>query len=121
MTAATGRRDEGSATVLVVAVCLVALLLGAAVSGVGAAVVARHRAQVAADLGALAGADVTLGRAGGQACARAGAVVRAAGARLTDCWVAGTDVLVRTSAPAAAGWAGVIGPAVASARAGAAS
>ncbi|HEX8496408.1 MAG TPA: Rv3654c family TadE-like protein [Actinomycetales bacterium] len=110
--------DRGSATVLVLTVCLVAVLLSTAVASVGAAVVARHRAQVAADLGALAGADVTLGRVPGEPCARAGAVVRAGGAQLTRCSVVGTDVLIGTSVGTSAG-ASLLGPAVASARAGA--
>ncbi|WP_432484399.1 Rv3654c family TadE-like protein [Kineococcus esterisolvens] len=76
-----GRRgDDGSGSVLLLGVVALALALVVAVSGLGAAVTARHRAQAAADLAALAGADVVLGRAGGDACGRAARVLRAHGA-----------------------------------------
>lgn len=85
--------DRGLATVWAaagVAVLMAVLLLGLYL---GSAVVARHRAASAADLGALAGAaDAVLGPTA--ACDRAGRVVVAAGAELTGCALDGWDVLV---------------------------
>lgn len=79
-------RDDGSATVLVVALLAFAALLGGVGACVGQAVVARHRAEAAADLGALAGAQALLtGEA--PACARARDVVSANAARLRACTV----------------------------------
>ena len=60
---------------------------------VGGAVVARHRAQSAADLGALAAAQRALdGEVG--ACAAARGVVEAVGARLDRCVLQGGDAVV---------------------------
>lgn len=111
--------EAGSVTVLLLAVCLVGVLLATAGAGVGSAVVARHRAQAAADLGALAAADVLVGRAAGQPCAAAVLTARHNGARVTSCQVTGTDVLVRTSV-SPRGPIAALGHAVAVARAGAA-
>lgn len=119
--------DRGSATVLVLALVLVCGFLATAVTGLATAVLARHRAQAAADLGALAGADVLLARAGGDvllaraggaaACTRAAQVARANGAGLRGCLVRGLDVLVATSVRPA-GPVGRLGSARARARAG---
>ncbi|MCQ4364087.1 pilus assembly protein TadG-related protein [Mycobacterium gordonae] len=93
---------------------MVAALLFVAAAGVylGSVVVARHRAQAAADLGALAGA-AALPQGISAACARATAV--ASGMHVGDarCRVDGLDVIV--TAEVHATWAGV---ARASARAG---
>jgi secretion/DNA translocation related TadE-like protein len=92
------------------------LLVGLGVVQAGAAMVARHQAQVAADLGALAGArQWYLGAAA--ACARAGDLVRANHARLAGCAVAGPDLVV-TTAVDPTGPAGRVGSARATARAG---
>jgi secretion/DNA translocation related TadE-like protein len=87
-------RQRGSGTVLVLALAAVAALLAAAVGLLGAAVLARHRVEAAADLGALAAA----GAPGGADCGRAGAVVAAGGGTLVAC-TALTDgtVLVRVT------------------------
>lgn len=86
-------RDRGSVSIWVLAIGLVVLLCGVAIAGVGAATAARQRAQVAADLGALAGGtDVVVDPAG--ACTRAGAVVAANGARLLGCLTAAPDIVV---------------------------
>lgn len=75
------------------AVGLVFVVVGLFGAAVGAARVARQQARVAADFGALAGAGRTL--AGEQvACASADEVVRANGARLTDCRLDGPDAVV---------------------------
>jgi secretion/DNA translocation related TadE-like protein len=62
-------------------------------SYLGAAVVARHQAQAAADLAALAAA-AQLPAGPGSACAQAGAVARAMRARTSDCAVDELDVVV---------------------------
>ena len=74
----------------------------------GAAVLARHRAQSAADLGALAGAAAhAAGDVDG--CARARALVAAQDGRpsLDRCTVDGADVVVRVSVTVALGALGV--------------
>ncbi len=109
--------DQGSATILVLGICLIAMVLATAVAATGSAIVARHRAQAAADLGALAAADVLVGRAAGAPCAAAALVVRAQGATLTECELSGTDVLVRASVEPR-GPVAALGVAVAAARAG---
>jgi secretion/DNA translocation related TadE-like protein len=61
---------------------------------VGAARVARHRAQVAADLGALAAAARAID--GPEvACARAARIVTANRGRMTSCVLEGLEVIVR--------------------------
>jgi secretion/DNA translocation related TadE-like protein len=102
--------------VLVLAVGLVLLACGLAAAAAGAVSVARHQAQVAADLGALAGA----GRAGEgaePACARAARFVEANGARLVACELSGLDLSLQVEVPPPA-FAGITRPAVATARAG---
>ncbi|MGB3256617.1 MAG: Rv3654c family TadE-like protein [Ornithinimicrobium sp.] len=79
-------RDRGSGTVLGLAMIGVLLSVLLAVVALGSAVVARQQAQNAADLGAVAGAQ--LFKSGGDAhtvCARAGRWVEANGARLDEC------------------------------------
>ncbi|MET7420317.1 Rv3654c family TadE-like protein [Dactylosporangium sp. NPDC005555] len=86
-------RDRGSISLVMVivgVVCVAALVIGL---GLGGARVARHRAQNAADAGALAGAVWAVD--GSQAaCAIAGRVVSANDARLVSCAVDGLDVRV---------------------------
>ncbi|OBG79741.1 helicase [Mycobacterium sp. E3298] len=78
-----------------VAAWMVAVLLGVAGAGayLGAVVVARHRAQAAADLAALAAA-ARLPSGADAACARATAVARRMRADDTGCAVDGPDVVV---------------------------
>lgn len=72
---------------------LVLLAAGLAGAAVGSAHVAQHRAQAAADLGALAGAARAV--EGPQvACARAGTIVAANGARLARCELVGFHLTV---------------------------
>ena len=66
----------------------------------GAVVIARHRAQAAADLSALAAADAVAGGPD-QACAAAGALVTRMGAELAQCLVEGLDVIVTADVPVA--------------------
>ncbi|WP_432547028.1 Rv3654c family TadE-like protein [Kineococcus sp. SYSU DK004] len=123
-----GGPDRGSGTVLVLALGCVALTALLLVLALGGAVLARHRAASAADLAALAAADVLLGRAGGVPCERAGRVVAAHGAAAPGAAVpafvecapaADGSVLVRVAVPVT-GPLGALGPARAAARAGAA-
>jgi secretion/DNA translocation related TadE-like protein len=111
-----GAPDRGSATVLVLAVGLLTVLVALAFAAVGSAIVARHRAQTAADLGALAGAARALDGTDA-ACARAAEIVGRNRAVLTACELDGLDVIV-TAEATPAGLAAVFGTAHASARAG---
>ena len=69
------------------------LVLALAGVGLGGAVVARHRAQSAADLAALSAA-LRLPAGAGAACREAGAVAAAMNATLHDCRVERLDVAV---------------------------
>lgn len=113
------RDEQGAASVL--AVALVAVLVTAMTGGaqVGAVVLARHQAQSAADLSALAAAaHLPAGSAG--ACNRAQHLARAMDAFAVACSVDGLDIVVTVQVlPAVGGrWTG---PATAVARAGPAS
>lgn len=89
--------DRGSAGLLVVWVCGLLVAVTSGVLAVAGAVVARQRAESAADLAALAGASGSR-RAPTDAapdgadhgCATAGRVAAAAGARLMACVAAGS-------------------------------
>jgi secretion/DNA translocation related TadE-like protein len=74
---------------------LLAITLGAAC--LGSAVIARHRAQAAADLAAL-GAAARLADGTDAACAQASAVARAMRTAVTDCVVEDLDVVVAVEA-----------------------
>jgi len=88
--------DAGYATVVAAAaVGVLVLLLGLGLQ-VGAAVLARHRAETAADLAALAGAREAV-RGADVACARAAEVAVGNGARLAGCSVEGWTVIVVTA------------------------
>lgn len=89
------RRDRGAATIFVLAIGLVIVLMGVAGAAVGAARIGRHRAQAAADLGALAGAARAI-EGTGAACERAGRFVAVNGGRATSCEVSGLEIVVRT-------------------------
>jgi secretion/DNA translocation related TadE-like protein len=106
--------QRGAATVL--AAVLVAALIAVTLGGVwvGAAVLARHRAQAAADLAALAAAT-RLPAGAEAACRSADGVVRAMRATLRGCTVAQLDVTVVVSVDTGLRMGG---PARAAARAG---
>ncbi len=91
---------------------VVLLCVTGAVTYLGAAVVARHRAQAAADLAALAAAS-RLPSGAGMACARAAAVARRMGVDAVRCEVDGLDVVVSVDVAVAG-----VGTARAAARAG---
>jgi secretion/DNA translocation related TadE-like protein len=103
--------------VLLTAVVAVVLSAATATLGLAGALVARQRAEAAADLAALAGAQALL--RGGDACGTAGRVAVAGRARVVACQPLGTalDLVVEVALP------GVLGrldmpPARARARAG---
>ena len=87
-------RDRGAATVFVLAIGCVVVWMGAAFAIVGTARVARHQAQVAADLGALAGAAHAV-EGPGVACAVAARYVEANAGVMTSCAVEGLDIVIR--------------------------
>jgi secretion/DNA translocation related TadE-like protein len=88
---ASGR---GSATVWLLCCCGVVSLTGGAGVVLGAGLVARHRAEAAADLSALAGAALVLDGRAGDACDQAARVARAQGSRLLSCRVSAASVTV---------------------------
>lgn len=108
-------RDKGNATILAavgVATLIVVLAVGLQVAG---AVIARHRAESAADLASLAGAAKVL--TGQQsACGAAGSIAAANGAALQDCELIGLDLRVTVRVDAVLGPIG--GAAAGKARAG---
>jgi secretion/DNA translocation related TadE-like protein len=108
--------EAGSATPVAVAMMAVLVTITVACVYLGSAVVARHRAQAAADLAALAAAG-GLARGAQAACARAVAVAEAMRTAIADCSVAGLDVVVAVDVSVALGRLG-IGTARAVARAG---
>lgn len=84
--------EEGYATVVSAGIIAAVTALLLAVAAVGSAVVARHEAQVAADLAAVAGAwEVAKGR---DACTKAEEVSALNGAELDSCVIDGRDVEV---------------------------
>jgi len=101
------RDDRGAATVIAVAMMAVLVAVTAGGGYIAAAVIARHRAQSAADLAALAAA-AALPAGAETACGKAVAIASRMGVEVTDCTVDALDVVVTVSA----------GPAKAAARAG---
>lgn len=110
------RRDRGSATLLAVAmVALILAVCGGAVV-VGTAVIARHRAQSAADLAALAAAGrLTAGQE--TACGWAASLADSMHASVVGCGVEDLDVIVTVDVSVSLSRWG-IGTARAAARAG---
>ncbi|MBB4856237.1 secretion/DNA translocation related TadE-like protein [Mycobacteroides chelonae] len=94
----------------------VLLALTAGGAALGSAVVARHRAQAAADLSALSGAQHALYGIT-PACAETHKVARRMGAAVTSCALEELDVVVTVAVPVMLGRFGVR-PARAAARAG---
>lgn len=111
----TRSADRGNATVLAAigGAALLAVLIVAL--QIGGAVIARHRAESAADLAVLAGAaDLLSGN--GSGCDTAGSVAAANGATMVSCAPDGDDLLVAVSLPIR--WGPVDAAAGARARAG---
>lgn len=90
-----GGREDGVATVLAAVMVAAIVVVAIMVVDVGAAVSARHRAQSAADLAALAGAASAIDAEG--ACAAADRLARANAGSLRACGVDGFAVTVRVS------------------------
>lgn len=109
--------EEGSATVLALALIATCLIFAVSLAGLTAVQAARGRAQTAADLAALAAADAWVTSAG-DPCAIAGTVAAANGAALAGCSLAASDVIVRASVPVRGPFASLGLTASASARAG---
>ncbi|MFF2142049.1 Rv3654c family TadE-like protein [Kitasatospora sp. NPDC058190] len=120
--AAVGGRgpDAGSATVWLLALAMLGTAVFAATIAVGAVVAARHRAESAADLAALAAADRLLLEPDG-GCGRAAGIAAAQGAGLVSCSVDRSADAVEVVAEVPVGGLPVhlpVGPARARARAG---
>ena len=110
------RSDRGSASVWLVAVGCAVVAFAVLGMAYGGAVVARHQAQLAADMSALAAAQHAWeGR--DPACGVAARIADANGGRLTACRIEGLDAVV-TVTVRPAGPAGAVGLATARARAG---
>lgn len=86
--------DRGAASILVLAIGLLLVAAGSAGAAIGNTRVARHRAQNAADLGALAGA-MRAADGESEACGRADRFIVANGGRMTACAVDGLEIVVR--------------------------
>ena len=98
--------DRGSATVWAatgVAVIMIVFLVGL---HLGAAVIARHRAEATADLAALAAAVLAV-EGTEAACARADEVAGAMGGTVADCRLAGWDALVEVRVPISIAFPGI--------------
>ncbi|WP_371852051.1 Rv3654c family TadE-like protein [Nocardia salmonicida] len=94
--------DAGGATVFVCVALAGLICLTLSVGQVGGVVVARHRAQGAADLGALAAAGV-LAEGAESGCGEAGEIARRMRVRVRRCVVAQWDVVVEVEANVSAG------------------
>lgn len=84
---ARGARDQGSGSVVMLALGTVLMLATVGVGSAGQVVAARHRAESAADLSALAAASTALLGGSGAACERAAQVAAAHRAQLVECTV----------------------------------
>jgi secretion/DNA translocation related TadE-like protein len=98
--------DRGSVTIYACVGVMVLLLVTGLTVQLGAAVLARQRAETGADLAALAGAAQLL-RGAEFACATAGRVAQANGVGMASCSADGPDLLVEVTAEVAGG--GVLG------------
>ncbi|GAA4056580.1 Rv3654c family TadE-like protein [Nonomuraea soli] len=95
--------DRGSATLWSVALMALLMIAATAITTVGAAHVARHRAQTSADLSALAAAKLAIADPD-EACRAAKRIAEANRAALTNCALAAemvdVDTAVRITLPA---------------------
>ncbi|WP_083952105.1 Rv3654c family TadE-like protein [Actinomadura rubrobrunea] len=101
---ARGRGDRGSGALWVVALMAVLWASAAAAMTVGGVRVARHRADAAADLAALAAA-ARVAEGTREACRSAGKVAREFGGRLSKCQVRGRVVDVSVTLAVTGAWA----------------
>lgn len=111
-----GHGDRGAATIYALALVMVLATSGTAALAVAASVVARHRADSAADMAALSAAGAARDGSDG-ACAIAAEVAQAQHAVLSDCRFDGqvADITVAVPAPS---FGGLLPPARGRARAG---
>ncbi|CAM3076242.1 Rv3654c family TadE-like protein [Skermania piniformis] len=96
------RSDQGVATVIACVAIAVILIVTILVVQVGAGVALRHRAQSAADLGALAAA-AALDQGDEAACAVATRLVDRVGVRVRRCSPQGWDIVLEVGIAAALG------------------
>jgi len=96
------RTQDGSATILVLAVAATVVSAAAVGSGLGGAMLLRHRVAAAADAAAL-GAAMRAVTGDPSACARAKQLARVNGATLVACTVHGSVVDVSVAA-SGGGW-----------------
>ena len=117
---AEGQPEEGSGTVLALAIIAALLVLTVVLAGLIGVVSANRRASAAADLSALAAADAYRGLTEGDPCAAAAELAERHGAHLESCTFPDRPETVEvTVAVPVAGPMGVLGPARVRARAGA--
>ena len=114
------RPEEGSGTVLALAIIAALLVLTVVIAGLIGVVSANRRASAAADLSALAAADAYRGLTEGDPCAVAADLAERHGAHLESCTFPNRPETVEvTVAVPVAGPLGMLGPARVRARAGA--
>ena len=89
--------ESGTATVLALSLASVLMLVGLAGAWTAGVVVSLRRAQSAADLSALAGAQAA--QRGLPACVAAGATAVANGVTLATCVASDTDIWVSVAVP----------------------
>lgn len=94
MTGCDVRDERGAGAVLALAIVAAVVVVGLAGLVLASALTARQRVITAADLAALAAADVASGAIVGEPCAVAGRLAEAGGARLASCRVDGLIVAV---------------------------
>lgn len=112
-----GNGQDGSATVWLLCCCMLLLGLGSVLQLQGAAIIARHRASVVADLSALAAAEALLAGAP-TPCLSAVRIAAAQGGRVVSCELGQDEVRVLAEMPSGP-LIGFLPPARARARAGA--
>lgn len=95
--------DRGSATIVNAGILVALVSLFAVIATAGALVVARHQAQTAADLAAVAGAYALF--RGLEPCAAAAEVAALNGASLGACRAEGRDVVAAASVRGREAWA----------------
>jgi secretion/DNA translocation related TadE-like protein len=101
-------RDRGSTTVVLLGVVGAVLILTISGLFLASAVLASHRARAAADLAALAAADVLIrGGPANAACAAAAEVAKVNHAQLRQCIASATDVRLSVVVPATVKGVGV--------------
>ncbi len=110
-------RDAGSASVVLMAMGLAAIVLGVTIASAGSMLVADHRAGSVADLSALAAATQAV-RGEGVACGLAHRVADDQRVQLRSCHLDGLDAVVTVQATVPIASLGGPGSVIATARAG---